>query len=230
MHHRTLRDVVGDSGESQDSDAWRRLLGGRARYNRQRQQIAESRREAILMWLLRHRKWMWCVSFGEFLEVDRIIVRHGDAAAIARALGVGRATVCRDLSALQATEPWAFGSRCCRVDYADYMAGWRYAHRHGWDNVQPDSNLRFAAKQNGPRGRVQRAAAQAMGPTISESTAPPAPQQDVNPSVAPDDFLEPTPPPPDGDPTDHFIRLLEHNCAHAEKPKPPRRVPAVVTG
>lgn len=150
---RVLEGLKPTSGNLAASESWRRMLGGRKRYNSERQQIARSRRNALLVWLMNHRMCWWCDLLDEFVPAERIIIRHGDGAMLAKALGVGKATVCRDLSALQAVEPRLFGKQTCGVTYAEYMCSWRYSHRTGMGNEQPDHNLRFPQNQHGPAAR-----------------------------------------------------------------------------
>jgi len=142
------------SGNLVASEAWRRIVGGRNRFNRHRQQLVRARRKAILAWLMRNRMYFKCDVLNECLLTDRIIVRHGDGAMLARAFGIGKATVCRDLSALQAVHPILFGSRSCGIGYEEYMSGWRYAHRMEMGNEQPKHNLRYPRNQAGPQART----------------------------------------------------------------------------
>lgn len=138
------------------SESWRRMLGGRKRYNSTRQQVARARREAILVWLTRHRQHLWSDVLQEYLFVGRIIVRHGDGALLARGLRVGKATICRDLSTLQAVFPSLFGSLRCSVEYVEYMAGWRHGRRVGMGTEQPDHNLRFPQNRRRRSGDVRQ--------------------------------------------------------------------------
>ena len=97
------------SGNLAPKEAWRRLLGGRKRHNHQRQAIAKARRLAILDWLIDNRTYLWCDIIGECVPIDRVIVQHGYGAMLAKALGVGKSTLCRDLSAIHAVHPASFG-------------------------------------------------------------------------------------------------------------------------
>jgi hypothetical protein len=150
---RMLEGLKPTSGNLAASESWRRMLGGRKRYNSERQQIAHARRNALLRWLMNHRMNYWCDLLDVFVPVERIIIQHGDGAMLAKALGVGKATVCRDLSALQAVCPSLFGKQTCGVTYAEYMCSWRYSHRTGMGNEQPHHNLRFPLTQHGPAAR-----------------------------------------------------------------------------
>lgn len=150
-------------GNLAPSESWRRMLGGRKRYNWKRQQTAKARRNAIFIWLMQNRTNLFDDVFREWTPIDWIIVRHGDGAMLAKALGVGKATVCRDLSALQATQPRWFGSNTCEVGYDEYMAGWKYAHRTGMGDDQPHHNLRFPKNQHGPAARDRNVVASMFG-------------------------------------------------------------------
>jgi len=148
-----LDNLTPTSGNLAASEAWRRIVGGRNRFNRNRQNVAKLRRKAILGWLMRNRMYWRCEQLDEWVLVDRIIVRHGDGAMIAKALSVGKATICRDLSTLQAVHPTLFGSKHSSIPYDEYMNFWRYSHRTDAGNEQPAHNLRFAANQRGPKAR-----------------------------------------------------------------------------
>tara|TARA_R110002072_G_scaffold302354_1_gene484886 strand:+ start:67505 stop:68284 length:780 start_codon:yes stop_codon:yes gene_type:complete len=160
---RMLDGLGPESGNLALSESWRRMLGGRNRYNHQRQQAAKARRDAILIWLRERRRCFYCEILGAYAPSEQIIVRHGDGAMLAKALGVGRATVCRDLSALQATHPSVFGQQNCGIDYDSYMAGWKYSHRNEFGNEQPHQNLRYPNNQHGPTARMHHAISLAIG-------------------------------------------------------------------
>jgi len=151
------------SGNLAPEESWRRLLGGRNRHNHQRQEIAKARRLAILDWLIDNRTYLRGDIIGECVPIDRVIVQHGDGAMLAKALGVGKATICRDLSAIQAGHPAAFGERNVGIAYDEYMHFWRYAHRTHFGEEQPYHNLRFPKNQNGPMARVKRSVVRALG-------------------------------------------------------------------
>ncbi|QDU37662.1 hypothetical protein Mal4_19770 [Maioricimonas rarisocia] len=207
------------------SESWRRMVGGRKRYNVDRQNNAMARREAILAWLLRHRQAVWFDVLGEYCPVDRIVMRHGDGAMLARALHVGKATICRDLSALQAVAPRLFGLNCCEVTYEEYMGGWRYAHRAEMGNEQPHQNLRFPANQNGPKSRTRRVAHAATGPSSDRAMTSASDSgsggQERGHHAAPDERRAVTP--------EHYLALLELHCRELDKPKRSRRVAAAAS-
>lgn len=75
---------------------------------------------------------------------------------LARALGIGKATVCRDLSALQATEPALSGKPHLAIDYDESMTFWRAYRQNGLGNEQPSHNLRFPLAQRGPAAGTRR--------------------------------------------------------------------------
>lgn len=64
-----------------------RRVGGRRRYNRERREIAEERRDAIWRAL-----WMTGLTMNE----------HGVEAALGRYFGYHKSTICRDFAALDA--------------------------------------------------------------------------------------------------------------------------------
>jgi hypothetical protein len=160
------------SGNLAPEESWRRMLGGRKRYNHGRQQTAKARRDAILIWLMENRMYVPTKRLG-YLGTDYIVARHGDGALLAKALGVGKATVCRDLSALQATQPGLFGKRNLEIDYEEYMTFWRYAHRTGLGNEQPGHNLRFPRAQRGPEARTRRSVVKALGHDVYQPSGKP---------------------------------------------------------
>lgn len=207
------------SGNLAQSEAWRRMLGGRKRYNHQRQQVARARREAILCWLMDNRIWHFCRLFGEHFRVNRIIVRHGDGAMLARALNVGKATICRDLSALQAESPSLFGRQNCGISYDEYMAGWRYAHRTRIGNEQPHHNLRFPSNQRGPEARTKRAAMKASGRVVYADRADAGIRRsgsEARNATAPANGPTPT--------VEDFLTMLNQKCPTGAPPElPPRR-------
>lgn len=156
------------TGNLADSESWRRMIGGRQRYNNDRQQTVRARRNALLIWLMNHRMFYWCGSLGKFVPDEKIAIQHGDGAMLAKALDIGKATVCRDLSALQAVHPLLFGRQSCGVTYSEYMCGWRYAHRSGLGNKQPHHNLRFPKNQRGAAARALHAVARALDSDATE--------------------------------------------------------------
>ena len=129
-------------GNLSEQESYQRFLGGRKRINAERQRIAADRRENVLMWLLRHRRNFWCALLGEWVRVERIIVRWGDAAELAREFEVSRATICRDLSFLAAVHPWDFGRNLPGVDPDEYLAAQRYSARMSYDSRRPEHDLR----------------------------------------------------------------------------------------
>lgn len=64
-----LENLSPTAGNLAPSESWRRLIGGRKRYNHERQHIAESRREAILIWLMDNRTLYWSELLGEHVRV-----------------------------------------------------------------------------------------------------------------------------------------------------------------
>lgn len=185
------------------------MLGGRKRYNHQRQQVALARREAVLAWLMENRMSIRSRSLG-WLPTDRITVRHGDGAMLARALGLGKATICRDLSALQATHPALFGRQTIPVQYTEYMSFWRYARQAGLGNAQPDHNLRFAANQSGPVARTQNSVIRALGKNVYQPKPEPPTERVQRKGEA-----EET----DGPQTKaEFLAMLDQNCPPQEPP------------
>ena len=218
-----LENLRPTDGNLAPSESWRRMLGGRKRYNHRRQQIAEARRDAISYWLMQHRRSFYCELLGRYVRVDRIIIRHGDGTMIARALGIGKATVCRDLSAIQATNPELFGKRNCGIGYDEYMAFWRYAHRTGIGNEQPGHNLRFPGNQNGPAARITAQARRALGLDRSQSSTVDAQCPAEAPiSVRHEHSVDSVPT------GDDFLLLLDKNCP-LDDPQAPsvRNHPAV---
>lgn len=192
------------SGNLAPEESWRRMIGGRKRYNHERQQTARARRDAILIWLMENR--MYARTKLGYLGTDRIVVQHGDGVLLAKALGVGKATVCRDLSALQATQPALFGSRHLDIGYEEYMAFWRYAHRHGLGNEQPVHNLRFPRTQRGPAARIRRNVERALGRDVY------APQPANSPASG-DVGTESDQKSTDASPTTaEFLAMLDRNC------------------
>jgi len=160
----TLDHIRPHIGNLTPSESWRRMLGGRKRYNHGRQQAARARRDAILLWLIENRMNVPCEVLDCHVPMERIVVRHGDGAMLAKALGVGKATACRDLSAIQAANGKLFGIDTAGISYEEYMAGWKYAHRTGAGNSQPKHNLRHPRNQNGPVARTRKAVAKSLGP------------------------------------------------------------------
>jgi hypothetical protein len=160
------------SGNLAPEESWRRMLGGRQRYNHERQQKAKARRDAILIWLMENRMYLPTKRLG-YLGTDYIVARHGDGALLAKALGVGKATVCRDLSALQATRLALFGKPNIEANYEEYMTFWRYAHRTGLGNEQPGHNLRFPRAQRGPEARTRRNVVKALGHDVYQTSIKP---------------------------------------------------------
>jgi hypothetical protein len=204
------------TGNLAPEEAWRRMIGGRNRYNYERQQVAEARRDAIFSWLLDHRSTCWIESLGEHVPVFRIMVRHGDGAMFARALKVGKATICRDLSALQATAPASFGLFNGGVEYIEYMEGWRYAHRTWMGNEQPHHNLRYPNNQRGAEARIRNNVARYRGISVTDnSVGIPAldlasePEEEGTPAEQEPEWSAST--------FDDFITILEKNCSE-EKP------------
>lgn len=212
---RLLDGLRPTSGNLAASEAWRRIVGGRSRHNKQKQAVAKARRKAILGWLMRTRMYFWCEPLKATVRIDRIIVRHGDGAMLARALGVGKATICRDLSALQAVHPALFGKRHCAGDYEEYMAGWRYAHRSEMGNEQPHHNLRFPRNQNGAKARTTRLVAA----ELSHNAAPAGDSHSVNADRSLDretglttsDTLSTT---------RDFLSILDRECPENDLPQP----------
>ena len=211
-----LENLRPTAGNLAPSESWRRLIGGRNRYNHERQQIAEARREAILFWLMDNRMFYWCGLVGEHIPVDRIIVRHGDGAMLARALNVGKATICRDLSAVQSVHPWMFGSNICKISYSDYMHVWRSKRYSTLGNEQPPHDLRFPANQRGPKARTRRNARTYrrlgarqldMRPMSCDGGDQTEERESKNPIPSSDDFLT----------------ILETNCSQDELRNPPVR-------
>lgn len=202
-----LEGLKPTSGNLAAAESWRRMLGGRNRYNSERQQIVRARRNALLTWLMNYRMNFWCDSLDLFVPVERIIIQHGDGAMIAKALGVGKATICRDFSALQAVDPVLFGKRSCGASYAEYMCGWRYAHRTGMGNEQPDHNLRFPRNQHGPAARTSNIVERNL-----PSRAPVMKEIDLSPNMGAEEQVEeqetssviPT--------VKAFLRILDENC------------------
>lgn len=195
------------SGNLAASESWRRMLGGRKRYNSERQQIVRARRNALLIWLMNHRMNYWCEPLDEFIPIDRVVIQHGDGVMLAKALGIGKATVCRDLSALQAVHPSLFGKQICGVTYAEYMCGWRYSHRTGMGNEQPHHNLRFPLTQHGPAARRSTSVERNL-----PSPAPVVKKTDLSPSTGTEEH---------GDENETcnriptvkaFLRILSENC------------------
>ena len=72
------------SGNLAPAEAWRRIVGGRNGFNRDRQNVAKHRRKAILGWLMHNRMYWRCEQLDEWVLVDRISVRHGNGAMIAK--------------------------------------------------------------------------------------------------------------------------------------------------
>jgi hypothetical protein len=225
---RVLESMRPTSGNLAPSESWRRMLGGRKRYNHQRQQIAEARREAILHWLMENRRSFHCELLGRFVPANRIIVRHGDCTMLASALGIGKATVCRDLSAVQATNPELFGKDIGSINYCEYMAFWRYAHRTGIGNEQPGHNLRFPANQKGPAARTAAQARRALG--FDQSQSGTVESQSPAQEPMPDKHKHSE----DSVPTaDDFLLLLNKNCPQDGELAPsirhPKQVPRKAT-
>jgi hypothetical protein len=193
------------SGNLAADEFWRRMVGGRKRYNHGRQQTAKARRDAILIWLMENRMYLPTRWLG-YLGTDYIVARHGDGALLAKALGVGKATVCRDLSALQATQPALFGKRSIGMNYAEYMEFWRHAHRTGLGNEQPEHNLRFPHAQRGPEARTRRSVVKALGHDVYQPSGKP----DIIPQAT--EKAGPGEPrgaiPTAGD----FLAILDKNC------------------
>jgi hypothetical protein len=204
---RMLEGLKPTSGNLAASESWRRMLGGRKRYNSERQQIAHARRNALLIWLMNHRMNYWCDLVDVFIPVERIVIHHGDGAMLAKALGVGKATVCRDLSALQAVQPMLFGKQTCGITYAEYMCGWRYSHRTGMGNEQPHHNLRFPLTQHGPAARRSNSVERNL-----PSSAPVSKEIDLSPYLETEEqgdehgtsSVIPT--------VKKFLRILDENC------------------
>lgn len=53
-----LEGVRPTAGNLASEESWRRMIGGRNRYNRERRQMAHSRRAAILLWLMESRMYV----------------------------------------------------------------------------------------------------------------------------------------------------------------------------
>ena len=215
---RILGRLIPVSGNLASSESWRRMIGGRNRYNHARQQVAKARRNAILIWLKQHRRCFYCEILGEYAPSERIIIRHGDGAMLAKALGVGRATVCRDLSALQATYPAVFGQQNCGVDYDVYMAGWKYAHRTELGNEQPQQNLRYPQKQHGPAARALHAVSRTMRIDIANLSAAASRTHFTGGTDSPESETDADPGTIAG-----FLNLLRTNCPNDENPGLPVR-------
>jgi len=200
-----LEGLRPNSGNLAADESWRRMVGGRKRYNHERQQTAKARRDAILIWLMENRMYLPTRRLG-YLGTDYIVTRHGDGALLAKALGVGKATVCRDLSALQATQPALFGKRNLEIDYEEYMTFWRYAHRTRLGNEQPGHNLRFPRAQRGPEARTRRSVVKALGHDVY---VPPG-KPDLPPRTTETaDLKEPQEATPT---TGDFLAILASNC------------------
>ena len=193
------------SGNLAAKESWRRMLGGRKRYNHERQQTAKARRDAILIWLMENRMYLRSRRLG-WLGTDFIIVRHGDGALLAKALGVGRATLCRDLSALQATRPALFGKWNLEASYEEYMHFWRYAHRTRLGNEQPEHNLRFPRAQRGPEARTRRSVVKALGRDVYEPSGKPERPPQTTETADPKEPQEAIPTAGD------FLAILDKNC------------------
>ena len=208
---RILDGLVPESGNLAPSESWRRMLGGRNRHNHERQQAAKARRDAILIWLRQRRRCFYCEILGEYAPSEQIIIRHGDGAMLAKALGVGSATVCRDLSALQATHPSVFGQPNCGIDYDSYMAGWKYSHRTQFGNKQPQQNLRYPNNQNGPAARMHHAVSRAIGQDVMNPTGNTAgiPAMNDTTRSTPEPIFEHTK-------VSDFLLLLKMNCPDDE--------------
>ncbi|NQV25769.1 MAG: hypothetical protein HQ518_15530, partial [Rhodopirellula sp.] len=216
---RILDGLVPESGNLAPSESWRRMLGGRNRYNHERQQAAKARRDAILIWLRQRRRCFYCEILGEYAPSEQIIIRHGDGAMLAKALGVGRATVCRDLSAIQATHPSIFGQQNCGIDYDTYMAGWKYSHRTELGNEQPRQNLRYPNNQHGPAARMHHAVSRAIGRDVMNQSGTAA-----GIPVASDTAKSASKPVHEHTTVFAFLLLLKMNCPEDETlVKPVRR-------
>ena len=200
-----LESLRPTSGNLADEESWRRMLGGRKRYNHKRQQIARERRSALLVWLLENRMFLRFRPLG-WLGTDHIIVQHGDGAMLARALGLGKATICRDLSALQATHPDLFGKPNIGMSYAEYMTFWRYARLAGMGNPQPDHNLRFPSNQHGPDARTRRSVVRALGRDVYQAAPQAQPVAETVAVTAGEESDR-------GVPTaEEFLAMLDQNC------------------
>ena len=223
-----LRMVEGlrpTSGNLAPQESWRRLLGGRKRYNHQRQQIAAARRDAIFVWLLRHRRVYWSELTGP-VPVERIIIQHGDCTMLARALDVGKSTICRDLSAIQAVHPVCFGQTRVSSSYAEHMHFWRYAHRTHLGEEQPHHNLRFPKNQHGPEARVRRDVRKTIGHDVYDASRSETPE--AKPAAERDHGARQENSIPD---VDDFLTLLEQNCpAETLQRRPARRARKVPRG
>ena len=216
-------------GNLADEESWQRMLGGRNRYNHERQQIAWERRSALLVWMLENRMFLRFRPLG-WLGMDYIIVQHGDGAMLARALGLGKATICRDLSALQATHPDLFGKPNIGMSYAEYMMFWRYARQAGMGNPQPDHNLRFPSNQHGPDARTRRCVVRALGRDVYQAAPQAQPvaetvAETVEETVEARDSEERVRDESDrGVPTaEEFLAMLDQNCPRLTPQAPDAR-------
>lgn len=206
-----LEGLCPTSGNLAEDESWRRLLGGRKRYNHERQQTALARRAAILIWLMENRMFFRSGRLG-CLATDHIVMQHGDGAMLARALGLGKATICRDLSALQATHPALFGQRSIGMSYEDYMGFWRCARLANLGNEQPEQNLRFPQNQHGPEARTHRRVVKALGHDVYQpppATGSAARAEDQNRDETKHTELT----------TEDFLATLDRNC--------PQQIPQV---
>jgi hypothetical protein len=216
----TLQLVEGlrpTSGNLTPDEAWRRIVGGRSRYNHERQQTARARRGAILIWLLENRMYFRNRRLG-YLGTDHIVMQHGDGAMLSKALRLGKATLCRDLSSLQATHPELFGNHSIGMSYDEYMGFWRHARQAGLGNEQPGQNLRFPRNQHGPEARTRRSVVRVLGHDVYQP--PPATESATQAEDRNSDKTSRTVPT-----TDDFLATLDSNCPQqiAQVPNARRR-------